>query len=283
MLVVAGYTHEDEGEYIPVQMGDTSGTTSGGDRVDLTLGEKQEALILAAAAENPKTVVAVMSGSAVVMEAWRHQVAGVVMLWYPGMQGGAALADVLFGRVNPSGRLPFTIPKRADDLPFFDREANEIIYDLWHGYTRFERANTAPAYPFGFGLGYSDFEYSEPGVRVDEKADRLEVDVRVWNAGERQGDTVLQIYAGVEKSDTRQPAKRLCGFRRVSLEAGARESVTVAVALRDLASFDVASQRWRVSGAPWRIWAGSSSDATGLKSVSVRLPARAWSVGDESV
>jgi beta-glucosidase len=281
VLIVAGYTHEDEGEYIPAELGAAAGTALGGDRVDLGLGGEQEALILAAAAANPKTVVAVVSGSAVVMERWRERVAAILMLWYPGMQGGAALAEVLLGRVNPSGRLPFTIPKSADDLPCFDRDATSIRYDLWHGYTRCERSGIAPAFPFGFGLGYSAFESSEPTLRLDATARRLSVEVRVRNAGERPGDTILQVYAGLDADDASMPLKRLCGFRRVPLQGGASEAVRIDVALRELASFDVASRRWRVRAARWRIWAGSSSDAAHLRSARIALPACDWSVSDE--
>ena len=280
VLVVAGYTHEDEGEYIPVEM-NAGGTASGGDRLELGLSEAQETLIRTAAAANGRTVVAVMAGSAVLMESWRHQVAGILMLWYPGMQGGAALANILLGRVNPSGRLPFTIPVRAEDLPFFDREAREIPYDLWHGYTRLEHAGTAPAYPFGFGLGYSEFAYSQPSVRFDAALESLRVDVQVRNTGARPGETVVQVYAGLERQDPQQPRKRLCGFDRVALEAGASARVSLTVALRELASFDVEARYWRVPGEAWRIWAGSSSDASDLKSATLPLPETRWSVADQ--
>ncbi len=148
-LVVVGFTHADEGEFIPpnqlqpyaylfpppadatekVQsdnltkgMGN-SGFSTGGDRARLTLRPEDEALIAAVAAANPRTIVAVMAGSAVIMEAWRHKVPAILMLWYPGQEGGHALADILLGKVNPSGRLPCTFPASADQLPFFDRDA----------------------------------------------------------------------------------------------------------------------------------------------------------------
>ncbi len=184
-LVVVGYTHDDEGEFIPpdqlapfrhlfpeptpeeapiaagimeVQAGAFS---PGGDRLSLALNARDEALIQAVAAANPRTIVAIMAGSAVVTEAWRNQVPAILMLWYPGMEGGHALADILFGRVNPSGRLPCTFPVSPDDLPVFDRDATAITYDLWHGYRKLDRDGTAAAFPFGFGLSYTRFNYAD--------------------------------------------------------------------------------------------------------------------------
>ena len=126
----------------------------GGDRRSLALTENHEELIRAVAESNSNTIVLVMSGSAVTMSSWEEQVAAIMMVWYPGMEGGNAIADVLFGDYSPSGRLPFVIPKSESDLPSFDPEANEIEYDLWHGYKKLARENNKAAYPFGFGLSY---------------------------------------------------------------------------------------------------------------------------------
>ena len=271
VLVIAGYDHEDEGEFIPGSMADPTGDPSnaiGGDRLDLTVGSTQEAMILAAAAANPNTTVAVMAGSAVTMEAWRDEVAAILMLWYPGMEGGAALADVLFGRVNPSARLPFSIPKRAEDLPFFDRDATTIEYDLWHGYTKLERDGVEAAFPFGFGLGYTSFEFSNPAARVEGETMQVEVDVA--NTGERSGTAVAQVYAGWASPSDEQPRKRLCGFARVALEPGARERVTVPVALADLAWFDTAERCWRLGATNWRIQVGA--DSTDGVETTITLP-----------
>jgi beta-glucosidase len=279
VLVVAGYTHGDEGEFIPGQMVDLSGDTDksiGGDRLDLTLGAEQEDLILAAAEANPHTIVAVMSGSAVLMENWRTRVAGILMLWYPGMAGGTSLADVLFGRVNPSGRLPFSVPTHSDHLPFFDRDAKEIRYDLWHGYTKLERDGVAPAFPFGFGLGYSAFHFANPSAVADDSTVCVEVDVS--NTGERDGDAVVQVYAGWQTPADDQPAKRLCGFQRVALRAGETRRVVVNVAIRDVAWFDVDQGCWRIGEPDWRIGIGQSSADADQLSVRLRLPEQTWSI-----
>ena len=279
VLVVVGNTHREEGEFIPGASGDLSAGasgSSGGDRIDLTLGAEAEALIEAAAAAHPSVVVAVMSGSAVLMERWRGRVGGILMLWYPGMQGGTALADLLFGRVNPSGRLPFSIPVNAEDLPFFDRDAKTITYDLWHGYTKLERDEVAPAFPFGFGLSYTEFDFGAPGVRFDVERDLVEVVIQVRNIGDRAGDAVLQVYAGGETPAEDQPRKRLCGFRRVALATGAAETVSITLQLRDLATFDPETACWRLHTTRWRISAGAASNDADLSTVTLSLPERSW-------
>jgi beta-glucosidase len=278
VLVVAGYDHRHEGEFIPG--GHLGGETGdlGGDRLDLTLGPAQEALILAAARANPMTVVAVMAGSAVLMEGWREQVAGILQLWYPGMEGGAALADVLFGQVNPSGRLPFSIPRRVEDLPTFDRDAEAIRYDLWHGYTKLERDGAEPAFPFGFGLSYSHFQFANPGVRLDEGASALRVEVDVENTGKRSGETVVQVYAGLARPDPEHPPRRLCGFTRVEMAAGKSRRAVVTIPLKDLAWFDVGTRSWQLGAPEWMVFVGGSSSARDLLEVPISLPDRSWSI-----
>jgi beta-glucosidase len=278
VLVVVGYDHRDEGEYIPGQIGDPESEFIGGDRLDLTIGPDQEAMILAAAGENSKVVVAVMAGSAVVMENWRNQVGAILLIFYPGMEGGAALADVLLGQVNPSGRLPFSVPVQAKDLPFFDREAVQIDYDLWHGYTHFEREGIQPAYPFGFGRGYSSFEWSNPGAIADEAAETIQAEIRVTNHGEREGCAVMQVYAGWGEPDPDQPRKRLVGFARVPLAAGANACAQVEIAWRDLAYFDSDKRHWALGASDWCVWIGASSAETDLTSVKIELPNRTWSI-----
>jgi beta-glucosidase len=279
VLVVVGYSHRDEGEFIPGGMtGD--GQAIGGDRVELDLPPAQQALVLAAAERQPRVAVAVMAGSAVLMEAWCERVGAILMLWYPGMQGGAALADVLLGRVNPSGRLPFSLPGRAEHLPHFDRDAKSIRYDLWHGYTKLERDGVAPAFPFGFGLSYTRFAFDEPSAALEPAGERLRVEVDVANTGVRSGETVVQVYAGWAEPDPEQPHKRLCGFQRVALAAGERRRVALDVRLRDLAWFDVRQRAWRLGAEAWRLHVGGSSADSDCVATTIALPERSWSVSE---
>ncbi|MCG8592173.1 MAG: glycoside hydrolase family 3 C-terminal domain-containing protein, partial [Proteobacteria bacterium] len=282
VLVVAGYTHKDEGEFIPGGMsaGIDAGENGaiGGDRVDLGLPQGQISLIQAAAEAHPNVTVAVMSGSAVMMEAWKDCVSAILMIWYPGMRGGEALADVLLGHVNPSGRLPFSIPVHTSDLPFFDRDATEITYDLWHGYTKLEREEAPVAFPFGFGLSYTTFDFSDPSASYSDADDTIHVSVDVKNTGKRRGETVVQVYAGWSEPNPRQPRKRLCGFSRAELSSGERRTITVAVRLRDLAWFDSEAHIWTLGTHEWRVWIGSSSAERDLVATPLHLPDRTWDV-----
>ena len=291
-VVVVGYTKADEGEYVdsstsaalfglfpPVddpRLGrdaamprlppappalplsrDEAVMATGGDRRSLRLTAEDEALIHSVAALNPRTIVAAMSGSAVVMP-WIDAPAATLLLWYPGMEGGHALADVLLGAVAPSGHLPFAIPRREADLVHFDPDATTEVYGLFHGQWHLHRNATPAAFPFGFGLSTTTFTMLPRQIEVDN--DLVRVDV--MNAGPRDGATVVQIYAGYESSVYDRQRSRLVGFSRVEIPTG--EIVQVAVPV-DLRMLDV-----RVDGAMFRepgsIWfrAAFHADDPGL-------------------
>src|SRR5205823_773866 len=207
----------------------------GGDRSSLTLHADDEALIQAVAAANAHTIVAIMAGSAVITEAWREQVAAILMLWYPGMEGGTAFTDVLLGRVNPSGKLPCTFPKHAEDLPFFDKHATAITYDLWHGYRKLERDGAQPAFPFGFGLSYTIYAYGNLQLAQDRLGadDTLEARIDVTNTGKVHGSKVVRA------------PKELKAFARVRLSPGETRTVRLAVPVSGLAYYN-ASAGWSV-------------------------------------
>ncbi len=268
-VVVVGFTHEDEGEYIPSDMipmfapifpqptpaeaeiarkilpghgQQQGGFSPGGDRERLTLHPRDEQLIQAVAAANPRTIVVLMIGSAVITEAWRDGVKGILVLWYPGMEGGHALADVLLGRVNPGGRLPCTFPRRAEDLPFFDRDATQITYDLWHGYRKLARDGTPAAFPFGFGLGYTTWRHTNFQLKETNlaSAGTLQVTVDVTNTGRVAGDEVVQLYIAVRDSAVERAVRELKAFARVSLAPGETRTVALSVPVADLAYRDKA-------------------------------------------
>jgi beta-glucosidase len=221
-------------------LGTYSSPLSGGDRERLALHPGDEALIRAIAAVNPQTVVAVMGGSGVIMEAWRECVPAILMLWYPGMEGGHALADILLGRVNPSGKLPLAIPRRVQDLPFFDKNATEIEYDLWHGYRKLERDGNTPAFPFGFGLSYTSYRYAN--LRLDQDrlgpSETLTVSLDVSNTGACAGEEVVQLYVSAIGSAVERAPKELKAFTRIGVPPGETKTVQLSVPISRLAYYD---------------------------------------------
>jgi beta-glucosidase len=145
------------------------------------------------------------------------------------MEGGHAVADVLLGRVDPSGRLPFSIPTDEDHLPSWEPDADAVVYDSWHGHWKLTRDGNRPAFPFGFGLSYSTFTLTHASHESDQVA------VTVANIGTRDGITVVQVYGGLPGSAWERPAERLVGFARVAVPAGQAVDVRIPVAWDQLA------------------------------------------------
>ncbi len=202
----------------------------GGDRRSLRLSDGDEALIAAAVerADGP-VVVAVMGGSAFVVP-WLDGVGAAMQIWYPGMLGGAALADIVTGAAEPGGRLPFAVPHDEGDLVDFDPDATAADYTLFHGHWHLERQGIEPHLPFGHGLGYTTFTVGSPEL----SAGGDELTVEVANVGDRAGSTVVFAFGGLPGSAHERPAKRLVGFRRIRLAAGGRALVPVPIDWRQL-------------------------------------------------
>ncbi len=267
VLLVVGYTKADEGEFVspdttsglrslfpapstPAEVeiagqvasglaarAEASGAFSrGGDRASLRLNSSDELLIQAVASVNRNVIVAVMAGSAVLMNSWEDAVSAIALLWYPGMEGGHALSDVLLGRINPSGKLPFSIAKVAAHYPHFDRDAAAIPYDLWHGYRKLERDGNAAAYPFGFGLSYTTYAYSD--LRLERQPDRVMATLRVTNTGQNPGEEIVQLYVAALDSKVERPVKELKAFVRVATQPGQTSTVTLNVPISRLEYFD---------------------------------------------
>jgi beta-glucosidase len=289
-IIVAGYTHLDEGEYVspdsmaelsknfppptpeeaPIaqammaNMGATESVANamppGGDRRLLTRHPDDEALIQAVAASNPPTWVAMMGGSAIITENWRGQVPAILMLWYPGMEGGHAFADILLGKVNPSGKLPCVFAARSEGLPYYDMNAKGITYDLWHGDRKLERDGAAPAFPFGFGLSYTTFEFDH--LRVSDVSlgagDTLTATLDVTNSGPVTGDTVVQFYIAVPASRVERAPKELKAFKRIGLEPGETKTVHLDIPVKELAYYDEQSG-WTVERTSYTVIVGQHS------------------------
>jgi beta-glucosidase len=248
VIFVLGYTHRDEGEFI---------RTSGGDRTSLGLHADEVELLDAVAPANPNAVVVLIGGSAIVMEEWKAAVPAIVHAFYPGMEGGTAIARVLFGEVNPGGKLPFTIPTDPRHLPDFDAQALEVEYDLYHGYTRMDREGHEPAFAFGFGLSYTSFSQANASFTVN--GEQVEARVDVTNTGDRAGDQVIQFYVGFENSAVERQKKLLKGFRRVRLEPGESRTVLISCPVERLRWYNPESSSWELERMEYQGYVGSSS------------------------
>lgn len=262
-VIVAALTPLDEGElHTPVP-------PFGGDRTDLGLHAEDVEMIGAVAAACDRVVVVIEAGGGVTVEPWIDEVEAVMMAWYPGQEGGLAIAEVLFGDVNPSGKLPFTVPHSDDPLYEFGSGSPSIEYGYFHGYRYFDREGLAPRFPFGFGLSYTEFSYSnlqlsESSISEDES---LRVSFSVTNTGEVEGKEVVQLYIGPPGSLVERPVRELRAFDKIHLDPGETKKVTFEIPSRDLAYYDVSPGRWRVEKGPYIVEAGPSSRDLPLRDI----------------
>lgn len=231
VVITAGMKHSDEGEFVFVY---------GGDRESLELHADELDMIDRIASLNPNTAVIVMGGNVIMTHSWKDKVKAILFAYYPGMEGGGALADILFGKVNPSGKLPFAIAKNEYDYPQVDWNAKEQYYGYWHGYHKLDREKKDCDFAFGFGLSYTDFELADFHlVSNEENAAVFAVDVT--NTGSRKGKEVVQLYASFDSATVERPVRTLCSFSKVELQPGETKTVTLNVDKEDLAWFDKAS------------------------------------------
>lgn len=255
VIVVVGLTHRDEGEFIPVF------GKSGGDREDLGLGEERDRVVAAAAAANRRCIVVLEGGSAIALGSWADQVPSILMAWYPGMEGGTALAEILFGEVNPSGKLPLTFPLSGGQLYPLGHDAQSIVYDLYPDYRFFDRQNLPPRFPFGHGLSYTNFSYrslqlSTVALREDEP---LAATVEISNIGDLPGEEIVQLYVGTLRSRVERPVRELKGFARVALEPSETRTVTIEVDPKSLAHYDHDAGSWEIEKTLYEVQVGASS------------------------
>ncbi|GAC1431896.1 MAG: glycoside hydrolase family 3 C-terminal domain-containing protein [Ktedonobacteraceae bacterium] len=237
----------------------------GHDRPDMELVGEQVTLIERVAAANPNTVVVLQTGSPITMP-WLDKVAGVLQAWYPGQECGNAIADVLFGTVNPSGKLSQTFPIRLEDNPAYINypgENGRVYYGegIFIGYRYYEKKQVVPFFPFGFGLSYTSFAYNNIQIRtatgVSDDVATLNVDVT--NTGQHAGKEVVQVYVRDVQSTLSRPIKELKRFTKVALAAGERQTVTFTLDYAALAYWDDAQHAWVAEAGEFEVLVGSSS------------------------
>jgi beta-glucosidase len=251
-ILFVGYRMSDESE--------------GRDRDTLALPGDQEELIRKVAEVNSNTVVVLNCGSGILMNSWIDKVPGIILAWYPGQEGGEAIANILLGDVNPSGKLVTTFFKNWEDCPAYGNYPGKddiVRYNegVFVGYRHFDALNIDPYFPFGHGLSYTSFEYSSLQISSKKMGDNenLTVSFKVRNTGNRYGAEVAQLYLGDEEACVPRPVKELKGFEKVFLSPGEEIYVTFLIRPADLKYFDVYTHDWKSEPGKFNIYIGSSS------------------------
>ncbi len=258
VVICAGFDPSNEGE--------------GADRT-FELPTGQDELIREVARANRNTVVVLTSGGAVEMTRWLGNVPALLEAWYPGQEGGTALARILFGEANPSGKLPVSFEQRWEDNAVHDSyypdAQNHIPYKegLFLGYRHFDAGKVKPLFPFGFGLSYTRFRYG--GLRISpdslEGVGPVTVSFDMTNVGDREGKETAEVYVGGGPAGGPRPVKELKGFTKVDLKPGETRRAQVALDRRSFSHFDVKSGQWKADPGEFNVWVSPSSRETGLQ------------------
>jgi len=244
------------------------------DRKDMKLPYGQDDLLQKLVDTNPRTVVVLLGGGPMEMGSWLSKVPAVLQAWYPGMEGGNALAAVLFGEVNPSGRLSCSFPKRLEDSPAhamgnYPGKDGVVRYEegLLVGYRWFDTKNIEPLFPFGYGLSYTRFEYSNLRLKpaADEKSGLVSAEFEVKNVGSRDGAEVAQLYVQDVKPRLPRPVKELKGFTKVFLKAGDQQTISILLDARAFAFYDPEKKSFVAEAGAFKILVGRSSRDTALQ------------------
>jgi beta-glucosidase len=239
--------------------------SEGIDRTHIDLPPSHNQLISAVAKAQPNTAVALINGSAIAMP-WVDEVSAILETWLGGQAGAGAIADTLFGKVNPSGKLAETFPKRLEDSPAFINfpgEDGQVIYGerMFVGYRYFDKLNIEPLFPFGHGLSYTDFSYSDlkfSATDITDK-DQLEVTLTLTNTGKRAGKEVVQLYVVDTESTLQRPVKELKAFDKIELAPGESKQVSFVLSVRDFSYYSKQYDRWLAESGEFEILVGSSS------------------------
>ena len=222
------------------------------------LAKEADVVVIVAGNDYLDAVVVLVGGSMILMDEWKDQVGAILMAYYPGMEGGKAVADVLFGKTNPGGKLPFVIPKKEEDLPEIDWDAEEFRYDYYHGYTLLNKNHVKPLYPFGYGLSYTTFTLA--GMKAWRDEENLYASVIAKNTGKREGSEVVQMYVGAADSKVERPEYVLKDFQKIRLDAGEEKEVKLVCPIREMAYFDEGRNEFVAEfSIPYEVYVGTSS------------------------
>ncbi|WP_244216163.1 beta-glucosidase [Pseudomonas reidholzensis] len=271
VVIAAGTHYENEGE----------GSDHG-----YALPDQQAELINFVARANPNTIVVTHGGGVADMQPWAKKVGAALHAWFPGQQGGQALAEILYGKVNPSGKLPVTIDKHIEDNPSYasypdpaayrgDTALTEMTYSegLYMGYRGYDKKHAKPLYPFGFGLSYTTFSYADLKLssNVMTPGNTVDVSFTLTNTGDKAGFEVAQLYIQPIDAQVDRPRKELKGFTKVWLEPGQSKTVSLPIDARSLAYFVQNTDSWDVDAGKFKVWVGPDSEHLSLQRTLVTL------------
>ncbi len=275
VVICVGMKSGDEGEFISMQQKKLKGKGSdesiltklgllhlGGDRNNLTLDTSDIHTIKVVHSVNKNNVVCLTGGSAITVEEWYEDTSAILQTFYSGMQGGNALANILFGKVNPSGKLPFVLPVSESDLPPFDAQSKEVEYGYYHGYAYMDKNRIKPRFPFGFGLSYTTFSFSNLALKKHTitPGDELEITVDVENTGKVTGAEVVQLYIGFSNATVDRPVKLLRGFSKIMLNPQQKQTLKFKLSPDDLTYYNPETKAYEVENMEHEIYLGNTSE-----------------------
>jgi beta-glucosidase len=261
----------EEAEYVFLVLGldhEEHNDVENSDRESLELPEAQLDLIDEVTEKNENIIVILINGSPIRMDNWINKVKAIIEAWYPGQEGGHVIADIIFGDVNPSGKLPLTFPKRLEDSPAHLTEkrypGNEKVFyeeNIFVGYRYFDTQNIKPLFPFGFGLSYTNFKYKNIELDKTEFSDneKLTVSLKIENIGKRKGAEIIQLYLREVHSKVERPVKELKGFKKVILTPNQIKTLQFEITKEALSYYDDDLKFWNVNEGEYEVFIGSSS------------------------
>jgi len=269
-IIVGGWSHG----YNYSNWGDNAYDAEGIDKPDMNMPFGQNELIKAVLAANPNTIVVLMGGGSIDMSQWVDQAKGIIQAWYPGMEGGNALAKIIFGQINPSGKLPVSFPKKLADAPAIklgefpgDSVIVNYLDDIYVGYRYFDTYKVEPQFAFGHGLSYTTFKYSDLQIKTSNQTATVTFSIK--NTGTMAGAEVAQLYIKQEKQNLPRPEKELKGFKKVFLKAGEEQKVALTLNKEAFQYFNDVKNQWEMDPGVFDFIIGSSSRDIRLKGTGI--------------
>ena len=257
VICVAGLDYRDEGEFDPIKDSDNKRNPRGGDRKNLSLHAQEVEMLKMVGAVNTNSVAVLMGGGTITVTEWEKWIPAILFAYYPGQEGGTAVAQILFGERNPSGKLPFVLPKEETDLPEINWDATSQHYNYYHGYRLLDKKKIIPYRPYGFGMSYTTFEISDERFLCEKNG--IKASVLIKNTGGILGMEVVQMYVGFDESRLDRPVKTLCGFKRVRLYPGGAKRVEIFCPLERLKYYDAQEKSFKLEHMDYQVYIGTSS------------------------